>query len=126
MMVMAITSQLNCSCCSELQQRNLALQAENDQLRAAVEDLKEQLATAKKDSSTSHKPPSSDLVKPPRTPTNGKPGAQPGHPGHFRNPYLPEELTGSFDYRYCQCPDCGGKLDTLPEPVRIIQQVDVR
>jgi transposase len=123
---MVIMSQLTCSRCSELQQSNLALQAENDQLRAALEDLKDQLAEAKKDSSTSHKPPSSDLVKPPRTPTTGEPGAQPGHPGHFRSPYHPEELTGSFDYRHGQCPDCGGELDTLPEPVRIIQQVDVR
>jgi transposase len=123
---MVIKHQQTCSRCSELQQRNLALQAENDQLRAALEDVKEQLAEAKKDSSTSHKPPSSDLVKPPGTPTNGKPGAQPEHPGHFRSPYLPEELTGRFDYRHCQCPDCGGKLDELPEPVRIIQQVDVR
>jgi len=123
---MVIASQQTCNGCSELQRRNLALQAENDQLRAALEDIKEQLAEAKKDSSTSHKPPSSDLVKPPKTPTNGKPGAQPGHPGHFRRPYLPEELTGTFDYRHLQCPDCGGKLDLLPEPVRIIQQVDVR
>ena len=123
---MVILSQPTCSRCSELQQINLGLQTQVDQLRAKIEDLQERLAEAKKDSSTSHKPPSSDLVKPPRTPTNGKPGAQPGHPGHFRNPYLPEELTGSFDYRLCQCPECGGKLDTLLEPVRIIQQVDVR
>jgi transposase len=122
---MVITSQQTCNRCSELQQINLTLQAEIDQLRAALEDVKEQLAEAKKDSSTSHKPPSSDLVKPLTTPTNGKPGAQPEHPGHFRSPYLPEELTGSFDYRYCQCPDCGGELNTLPDPVRIIQQVDV-
>jgi transposase len=123
---MVIAIQQTCDGCSELQRRNLALQAENDQLRAALENLKEQLAEAKKDSRTSHKPPSSDLVKPPRTPTNGQPGAQPEHPGHFRSPYLPEELTASFDYRLCQCPDCGGELDPLPEPVRIIQQVDVR
>ncbi len=123
---MVIVSQSTCDCCTELQQRNHALQAENDQLRALIEDLKEQLAEAKKDSRTSHKPPSSDLVKPPRTPSTGKPGAQPNHPGHFRNPYLPEEVTAAFDYRHCQCPDCGGALNTLPEPVRIIQQVDVR
>lgn len=123
---MVIASQQTCSRCSELQQINLALQAENDQLRATLADLQEQLAEAKKDSSTSHKPPSSDLVKPPRTLTNGKPGAQPGHLGHFRSPYRPEELTDSFDYRHCQCPDCGGELHSLPEPVRILQQVDVR
>jgi transposase len=125
-MAMAIKSQPTCSRCAALQQSNLALQAEIDQLRAKVADVQEQLAEAKKDSSTSHKPPSSDLVKPPKQPTTGKPGAQPGHPGHFRSPYLPEELTGCFDYRYCQCPECGGQLDTLPEPIHIIQQVDVR
>lgn len=122
---MVNTNHSTCRHCIDWEQRCCALQAENDQLHAAVEDLKEQLAAAKKDSTTSHKPPSSDLVKPPRTPTNGKPGGQPGHPGHFRNPYVPEELTGRFDYQYCQCPDCGGQLDALPEPVSIIQQVDV-
>ena len=123
---MVILGQSTCSCCSELQQRNLVLQAENDQLRAAIEDLQEQLAAANKDSTTSHKPPSSDIVKPPRTPTTGKAGAQPGHPAHFRPLYLPEELTACFDYRHCLCPDCGGELNTLPEPVHVVQQVDVR
>jgi cell division septum initiation protein DivIVA len=39
---------------------------ENEELRAHVRQLEEQLAEARKDSSTSAKPPSSDIVKPPK------------------------------------------------------------
>ena len=44
------------------------LQAQLEQLQAAVARLQEQLAAARKDSSTSSKPPSSDIVKPPKPP----------------------------------------------------------
>jgi len=125
--VMVVVSEPTCARCYEYQQRQLALEAELDQLRAKVEDLAEQLAEAKKDSTTSHKPPSSDIVKPAKepAPATRTRGGQPGHPPHFRAPYAPEELTGSFDYRLCRCPDCGSLLDTSDVPVHSIQQVDV-
>ena len=48
--------------------------------------LKQQLAAARKDSSTSSKPPSSDIVKPkkPRG-KRGKKGRRGGQPGHERS-----------------------------------------
>jgi len=66
-----------------LERRIAALEAENA-------DLKRRLAAASKDSSTSSKPPSSDIVKPPRPPGhagNGRIGGQPGHPRHQRPPF---------------------------------------
>src|SRR5207253_1730944 len=50
-----------CAECERLQAQVEALQGENTLLR-------EQLARARKDSSTSSKPPSSDIVKPPKPP----------------------------------------------------------
>lgn len=42
---------------------------------ARIEELERQLATARKDSSTSSKPPSSEIVKPPR-PVTRAPGGR--------------------------------------------------
>jgi transposase len=66
-----------------LERRIAALEAENA-------DLKRRLAAASKNSSTSSKPPSPDIVKPPRPPGhagNGRIGGQPGHPRHERPPF---------------------------------------
>jgi transposase len=116
-----------CRRCSELEQRNLELRAENDQLLGKIESLQEQIAELQTDSSTSHKPPSSDIVKPPNeTPDSPrKIGGQPGHPGHFRKPYSPDELTGSCHYKHQQCPDCGGQIETSTQPVYTLQQIDI-
>ena len=58
--------------------------------------LQQQLAAACKDSSTSSKPPSSDIVKPKRPLPEGgrkrKKGGQPGHEQHLRSPFLPEAV----------------------------------
>jgi len=59
---------------------------------AEIAQLKAQL---KKDSSTSSKPPSSDIVKPPKSKdkdrrTKRKIGAQPGHKQNLRKPIAPE------------------------------------
>jgi transposase len=71
-----------------LERRIAALEAENA-------DLKRRLAAASKDSSTSSKPPSSDIVKPPRPPGHaghGRIGGQPGHPRHERPPFAPDQI----------------------------------
>src|SRR5258708_3481010 len=69
----------------QLEQQHALLEA----LQATIARLQEQLASARKDSSTSSKPPSSDIVKPPRAPagsdaTPRQQGGQPGHPKHER------------------------------------------
>jgi hypothetical protein len=47
-------------------ERNSHLEEENASLHKEVASLQQQLAAARKDSSTSSKPPSSDMVKPPK------------------------------------------------------------
>ena len=101
------------------------------QLQAKVRQLEEQLAAARKDSSTSSKPPSSDIVKPPRpepTPDGAarQPGGQPGHAQHERAPFAPEQIAQCFDYRLKTCPDCGHTLQDIGLAMRVVQQVDVR
>ncbi len=50
-------------------------------LQKLVEELRDEIARLKKNSSNSSKPPSSDIVKPPKARTKGKrkSGGQPGH-----------------------------------------------
>ena len=66
-------------------------------LRAEVAALKEEIAQLKKNSSNSSKPPSSDIVKPPKpAPADGakrKIGGQSGHQKFARRPFEPEEVT---------------------------------
>lgn len=83
----------------ELQAENVVLKKENAVLSATVEKLKmhikKLLSKLKKDSSTSSKPPSTDVFHKPkpqnlREKSGRKPGGQVGHPGHglalFENP----------------------------------------
>jgi len=78
--------------------------AELEQLKARIADLELQLARAKKDSSTSSKPPSSDIVKPkskrqkPGRRKKPKRGAQPGHQRQLREPLPPERIDETIDY----------------------------
>ena len=65
---------------------------------ARIADLELQLAKALKNSSTSSKPPSSDIVKPknknksPGRPKKRNRGGQPGHKQHLREPLPPERV----------------------------------
>src|SRR5881227_1457696 len=89
---MASEAATPCANCERLQaqlavhQAHLeALHATVAQLQATVAQLQAQLAAARKDSSTSSKPPSADIVKPPKPqPPPGQDkcqrGGQPGHP----------------------------------------------
>ena len=90
------------------------LQQENARLRNDNEQLKQQLAAARKNSSTSSKPPSSDIVKPkkPRG-KNGKKrkrGGQPGHKRHERPEFPPGMIDEFICHTLDSCPDCGGEL----------------
>ena len=80
------------------------LEAQVVDLKAQVARLAEQVAKLLKNSSNSSKPPSSDIVKPPKPPaprgnTKRQIGGQPGHPKHDREPFGPQELDDTRQYQ---------------------------
>jgi hypothetical protein len=100
-------------------------------LEQTVQPLREELAEARQDSSTSAKPPSSDLVKPPKPARDANApqrsiGGQPGHPPHFRDAFPPDQVTGPFRYRLAQGPDCGHLLEETAPPPRVVQPIDLQ
>ncbi len=121
-----------CANCERLQRQVESLQQAVAVLTEQVRSLQGQLAALRKDSSTSSKPPSSDIVKPPKpAPPQGqakrKIGGQPGHPRHLRPAFTPEQINGgSFDYALSCCPDCGHAVVPLDGPPRVVQQMDTR
>jgi len=92
-------------------------------------DLSAQVARLLKNSSTSSKPPSSDLVKPPKPPgpKGGKRqiGGQPGHPPHQQEPFAPEQIDRVEKHILHECPDCGGMVRPAAAPARVIQQAEL-
>jgi transposase len=112
--------------CPECEQ----LQARVAKLSTRLAELESQLATARKHSSNSSKPPSSDIVKPPKDGLGRKKkkrrrGGQPGHPRHERPSFPPEQVDTTHDYVLDQCPDCGGKLQDADAAPRVLQQVEI-
>jgi transposase len=105
------------------------LQRRVDGLEQRLAALEAELAKANKNSANSSKPPSSDLVKPPRPAVakggKRKRGAQPGHPRHERTPFAPDEIDHTFNYCLTHCPDCGGKLRSRKVEPRVVQQVEI-
>ena len=100
-------------------------------LHARVAQLEAELAAARKTSRTSSKPPSGDIVKPPKGGTKNegkkrKRGAQDGHPRQERPPFPPEQVTASEDHTLDCCPDCGGTLADASTAPRVIQQVEIK
>ena len=113
----------------QLEAENAGLRAEHAELKAKLEKLERLVAALRKDSSTSSKPPSSDIVKPPKKDAkNGKKrkiGGQPGHPRHERPPFPPEEIDQAFDFYFEHCPCCGDKLLPYDCAPRVLQQVEL-
>jgi transposase len=91
--------------------------------------LEAELAKAKKNSSNSSKPPSSDLVKPPKpSRENGlkrQRGGQPGHEQHRRADFPPQAIDKVVPHTLDACPDCGGKLRPFERPAAVLQQVEI-
>jgi transposase len=120
-----------CANCSRLQAQVDALTAAVAQLQATVAQLQTQLAAARKDSSTSSKPPSSDIVKPPKPQApagqdNRHIGGQPGHPKHERSLVPLAQLTAPpHNYIPELCPDCGHGLCPAGDDVRVVQQIEI-
>jgi len=100
------------------------------ELQARIVELEAELAKARKNSQTSSKPPSSDMVKPKSKNTKrGRPkmrkrGGQPGHPRHERKAFEESEIEEYIDYFLDGCPDCGGHIELDYENPRILQQAD--
>jgi regulator of replication initiation timing len=111
-------------------QRIDKLEQENARLRDENMQLKQQLAAARKDSSTSSKTPSSDIVNPKKPRGKGrkkrKRGGQPGHPRHERPEFPLDMLDETLPYTLDSCPDCGGDLlfSRKADP-RVVQQVEL-
>jgi len=119
-----------CPSCTKVRQANQELQARLQALEQQVKQLQSELAQARKNSSTSAKPPSSDIVKPPKAPAplperKRSIGGQPGHTPHFRDAFPPEEVSDTIPYRLSTCPECGGALHETGEAPRVIQQIDL-
>jgi len=100
-------------------------------LSERVEALEGRVARSRKDSSTSSKPPSSDVVKPSQSKPEGKGkskraiGGQPGHDKQVREPFAPDEIDDVFEYVIDDCPGCGCMLKGAPSMGRVIQQVEL-
>ena len=100
------------------------------ELQQQIAELKAEVARLRKDSSNSSKPPSSDIVKPPRpTPQDQtlarRIGAQLGHPKHQRQPFPSHQIDQTELYTLLRCPDCGGPVRRSPQPARVIQQAEL-
>jgi transposase len=110
---MDVSADKPCANCAALERRIAALEAK--------------LAQVQKNSANSSKPPSSDIVKPPRPGGAGgrKRGGQAGHPRHERPPFAPEEIDERVDYTLSVCPDCGGRTTPLDLAPRVVQQVEI-
>lgn len=103
-------------------------------LLAKIEALELRIARMQRDSSTSSKPPSSDITKPPKGgPGSGgrgkkkrKPGGQRGHTRHERKLFKPDEIDTAWLYTFV---DEDG-LEPIPEDDpdeeawRVVQQVE--
>ena len=121
---MAESERHRCRNCKKLSERVA-------ELEVRLAELEEKLAKATKHSGNSSKPPSSDIVNPPKKqPKKGrgkkrKQGGQPGHRRHERPAFSPEEIDHSQDYFYLDCPDCGHLLEMADALPRVIQQVEI-
>lgn len=99
-------------------------------LERRIAELEVLLAKRLKNSSTSSKPPSSDIVKPPKPPLN-TPGAkrarggQPGHDKHERALFARNEVTAVHTHTLDACPDCAGPVKLIKGKVRRVQQAEV-
>ena len=124
------TGQHGCPNSPSWRQRSLGWSAVGGSWRIAA--LESELAKAKKNSSNSSKPPSSDITNPP--PKSGKPGrpkkrkrgGQPGHPRHERRPFQPEEINVGWIHYFEGCPCCGGELVNTDDPLNVLQQVEIK
>ena len=104
------------------------LNARIAELETEIARLRADNARLKKNSATSSKPPSSDIVKPPRpAPAGGKGrkkrrrGGQPGHPRHSRPPFPPQQVDRTWIYQWETVPAGWKPLKGF----RVVQQIEL-
>lgn len=97
-----------------------------------IAELEAEVTRLRKNSSTSSKPPSSDIVKPPKVSPAGpsskkkrQRGGQPGHARHARAPFSPEQVDEVFEYTVDKCPIHGIAIEPGTGPPRIVQQAEL-
>jgi transposase len=100
-----------------------------EKLRAKIAKLEARIAVLEKNSATSSKPPSSDIVKPPKPKKDKerrrKIGAQKGHKQHLRKPIAPELVDEVIKLELTDCPDCGHPLDLAKTEPKTFQQIEL-
>ena len=104
------------------------LKAENLSLKQENASLRDTIAILKKNSGNSSKPPSSDIVKPPkenRRKGKRKIGAQKGHKQHLRQPFEKNQVDTTIRLTLEACPECGGKLQKVEEGMKRHQHVEL-
>lgn len=93
--------------------RVVELEQENGILKQEILVLKQEVANLKKNSSTSSKPPSSDITKAKseqKQPGKRKIGAQAGHKANWRSEFKKEEIGQYRTLKLSCCPDCKSKI----------------
>jgi len=112
---------------AQLKQRDeriAVLENQVAELLKANAELTEKVAKLSKNSSNSSKPPSSDIVKPPKSKQSDEPrrqGGQPGHKGVNRQPFGPDRIDKTVEL-HVGCCDCGYKGSGQPIDKPKIQQ----
>ena len=101
-----------------------------EELRAEIAKLKAKIAALEKNSTNSSKPPSSDIVKPPKPKKDKerrkrKIGAQKGHKQNLRKPIAPELVDEVIKLELTECPDGGQQLDLANIEPKTTQQIEL-
>ena len=89
-----------------------ALRAEMAEMKQQLVALQEMVARLQKNSSNSSKPPSSDIVKPPKpAPKKGKKRRQGGQLGHskYERTFQLKDADVLHAHHLDRCPDCAGE-----------------
>ena len=122
------TEQLYIRRIADLEKQVAELVKINETLVKKNIELADKIAKLSKNSSNSSKPPSSDIVKPPRKKKGDGSrniGGQPGHTKHERTPFATDEIDAFHPHTLDACPDCGGKLKEVENAGKVVQQVEV-
>ena len=100
----------------------------NAQLRQRIAELEFRISQLEKNSGNSSKPPSSDIVKPPKDKDRRrkkKIGAQKGHQQNLRTPFSEDQIDKTIELKLESCPKCGGTLKATNAPPKKHQQVEL-